>query len=101
MSLFDSIFGAGAQQSMLGSQQQANQVYQGQAGLANQQSLSQAFNQTMMNWNQNPFANQSPHRWVFNNKPCTLHEFADSIWGPEEHEDKMLFLLTHSGPKQE
>ena len=40
------------------------------------------------------------HPWVFNNQPCTLQEFADHIW-PNEHEDKMLFILTHSGPKTE
>ena len=99
MSLLDSVFGAGAQQAMLGNttQQQANQAfnqaynnYQGQA------SLSQAFNQTMNNWNQNPFARTS--QWVFAGTPCTLQEFADSIW-PGPHEDKMLFLLTHSGPE--
>lgn len=104
MSLLDGIFGAGAHSGLLGSQQQAQQAYnnyQGQAGLANQQSLSNQFNQTMMNWNQNPFANRSPHQWVFNNKPCTLHEFADAIWGKEEHPDKMLFILANSGPTTE
>lgn len=112
MSLLDSIFGSGAQSALLGNnigqtQQQANQAFnqaynnyqaQGQLG---QQSLSQAFNQRMSNWNQNPYANQSPHQWVFNNKPCTLHEFADAIWGKEEHPDKMLFILANSGPKAE
>jgi hypothetical protein len=45
---------------------------------------------------QRPFV---PYTWVFNGKPCSLQEFADAIW-PGEHEDKMLFILTHSGPKQ-
>lgn len=107
MSLLDSIFGAGAQAGLLGgtTQQQANQAfnaaynqYQQQAQIGNQQgaSLSQAFNQTMQRWNTNPYAETS--KWVFNGKPCTLQEFADAIWGTEEHEDKMLFLLTHAGP---
>ena len=104
MSLLDGIFGSGAQQAILGSnpnttQQQAYGNYPGQLG--SQQSLSNQFNQTMMNWNQNPFANRSPHQWVFNNKPCTLHEFADAIWGKEEHPDKMLFILANSGPTTE
>ena len=108
MSLFDSIFGAGAQQSILGQSQQVNQAfnqaynnYQSQAQLGQQQSLSNQFNQAMMNWNQNPYANRSPHQWVFDFKPCTLHEFADAIWGKEEHPDKMLFILANSGPKTE
>lgn len=108
MSLLDSVFGSGAQQSMLGSttQQQANQAfnqaynnYQAQAQLGQQQSLSNAFQQRLSAMNQNPYATTSAHQWVFNNKPCSLHEFADNIWGKEEHPDKMLFLLTHSGPK--
>lgn len=108
MSLLDSVFGAGAQQAMLGNnigqtQQQANTAFTAaynQYSSQQQASLSQAFNQKMMNWNQNPYANQSPHQWVFNSKPCTIHEFADAIWGQEDHEDKMLFLLAHSGPEQ-
>ena len=98
------IFGAGAQQAMLGSttQQQANQAFNAAYNqYQNQQSLSNQFNQRMSNWNQNPYANTSPHQWVFNNKPCTLHEFADAIWGKEDHEDKMLFILANSGPKAE
>ena len=109
MSLFDSVFGSGAQQSMFGNttQQQANQAfnqaynnYQRQAQLGSQQSLSNQFNHALGNMNQNPYANRNwvSHQWVFNNKPCTLHEFADAIWGKEEHEDKMLFILSHSGP---
>lgn len=99
MSLLDGLFGAGAQQAMLGgTTQQSNQAYNNyQSQASNQQSLSQAFNQTMMNWNQNPFARTS--QWVFAGTPCTLEEFADRIWGAEPHEDKMLFLLTHSGPE--
>jgi len=111
MSLLDSVFGAGAQSAMLGNntgqtQQQANQAFNAaynqyqnqQMAQMGQQSLSQAFNQKMSNWNTNPFANQSQHQWVFNSKPCSLQEFANKIWGEEDHEDKMLFILTHSGP---
>lgn len=108
MSLFDSVFGAGAQQAMLGNntgqaQQHANQAFNAaynQSSAQQQASLSNQFNQKMMNWNQNPYANRNwvSHQWVFNNKPCTLQEFADCIWGKEEHEDKMLFILSHSGP---
>jgi hypothetical protein len=104
MSLLDSVFGAGAQQSMLGSSSQANAAfnqaynnYQAQAQLGQQA----AFNQALGNWNQNPYANRSHHQWVFNNKPCTLQEFADAVWGKAEHEDKMLFILSHSGPTTE
>jgi len=108
MSLLDSVFGAGAQQAMLGNntgqtQQLANQAFNAaynQYSSQQQASLSNQFNQKMMNWNQNPYANRNwvSHQWVFNNKPCTLQEFADAVWGEEEHEDKMLFILTHSGP---
>ena len=109
MSLLDSVFGAGAQSALLGNnigqtQQQANQAFNAaynqyqnqQMAQMGQQSLSQAFNQKMSNWNQNPYAR--PSQWVFNNKPCSLQEFADKIWGEDEHPDKMLFILTHSGP---
>ena len=41
---------------------------------------------------------RSKHQWMFNGKPCTLKEFADAIW-PGEHEDKLVFLLTYSGPE--
>lgn len=107
MSLYDMIFGSDAESGLFGADtnqtgqlvnqafNQAYNNYQAQAQLGQQQ----AFNQKMMNWNTNPFANASPHKWVFNNRPCTLQEFADAIWGQEEHEDKMLFILTHSGPK--
>lgn len=105
MSLLDSIFGSGTQAGLLGSNttqtgqlanQAFNQAYNNYQAQMGQQSLSNQFNQKMMNWNQNPFAKTS--NWVFAGKPCTLEEFADAIWGSEPHEDKMLFLLTHSGP---
>jgi len=108
MSLLDNIFGAGTQAGLLGQSQQANQAfnqaynnYQAQAQLGQQASLSQAFQQRLGAMNQNPYANRSPHQWVFDNKPCTLNEFADAIWGAEEHPDKMLFILAHAGPKTE
>lgn len=108
MSLLDSVFGAGAQAGLLGQSQQANQAfnqaynnYQSQGQLGQQQSLSNAFQKQMVNWNQNPYATTSAHQWVFNNKPCTLNEFADAIWGKEEHPDKMLFILANSGPQTE
>jgi len=105
MSLLDDIFGSGAQQNMLGSSSQATQAfnqaynnYQAQGQLGSQQSLSNNFQQRLQGWNQNPYAGRSHHKWVFDNKPCSLQEFADHIWGEAEHEDKMLFILTHSGP---
>jgi len=112
MSLLDSVFGSGAQQAMIGSttQQQANQAFnQAYNQYQAQQSLSNQFNQVLSNMNQNPYAQHQAQyaggryqaQWVFAGKPCTLQEFADAIWGTEDHEDKMLFLLTHSGPKLE
>jgi len=87
MSLLDGLFGAGAQQAILGQYQiDPAEAARQRALQAQYSSYQQArFNQTS--------------QWVFNGKPCTLQEFADAIW-PGEHEDKMLFILTHAGPKQ-
>jgi hypothetical protein len=108
MSLLDSIFGAGTQSTLLGNNTNTtsqlantafNQAYNNyQAQMARQQGQQLAFNQALGNWNTNPYANRSSHQWVFNNKPCTLQEFADNIWGADEHPDKMLFILAHAGP---
>jgi len=96
MSLLNNIFGSGAQSTLLGSNCQS-QI--GNNAMANQYSSAQAqgiaFQQSLNAFNQNPFARTS--QWVFAGAPCTIQEFADKIW-PGEHEDKMLFILTHSGP---
>jgi len=100
MSFFDGIFGTEAQASILGSSDQINnafdqayQNYQGQANIANQSQIQAQYSRAQQSrW--------VSHNWVFNGRPCTLHEFADAIWGKEDHEDKMLFILTHSGPKK-
>lgn len=99
MSIVDMLFGAGAQQALTGISNQSNSQMSNNA-LANQynHAQSQAFQQSMNNWNTNPFAKTS--QWVFAGNPCTIQEFADCIWGAEEHPDKMLFLLTHSGPEK-
>jgi len=90
MSLFDAMLGAGASQSILGISLAQQQAY-GIANSSAQQAQAQAqYTQAQMN-------RFNTHKWVFNGKACTLQEFADCIW-PEDHEDKMLFLLTHSGP---
>ena len=106
MSLYDSVFGPGL--NAAAAQSQCNQNAAAQLGQAeysmnaqrDKKYVQQAFNQALSNMNQNPYATQnwSNHSWVFNNQPCTLQEFADCIW-PGESEDKMLFILTHSGPK--
>lgn len=107
MSLYDSIFGTG-QNTHLGQHNMTTQLGQNAASQADysmntqrdQRYVQQAFNQALGNMNQNPYATRTwvSHPWVFNNQPCTLQEFADAVWGTGEHEDKMLFLLTHSGP---
>ena len=99
--MLDHLFGLGQNtllgsnnQSQVASNQMANQMNPAVAQAIAQQ---QAFQQQMNAYNQNPFARTS--QWVFAGTPCTIQEFADLIW-PDEHEDKMLFILTHSGPKQ-
>lgn len=88
MSWLDSMLGAGASQSILGINSAQQQAY----GIANSSAQMQAqYTQAQMN-------RFNTHKWVFNGKACTLQEFADCVWGSEPHEDKMLFLLTHSGP---
>jgi hypothetical protein len=86
MSLFDGLFGGGAANAVFGIQpdhsMNAERDRQMQAAYSTAQ--------------QRRFVS---HNWVFDGRPCTLQEFADAIW-PGEHEDKMLFILTHSGPKQ-
>lgn len=89
--MFNSIFGAGASQAILGIDSS-----QSQSGLYNNPNISQIQAQ----YARAQQARFVSHNWVFNGKPCTLQEFANAIWGEAEHEDKMLFLLTHSGPKQ-
>jgi len=86
MSLLDSLFGAGASAAIMGNSQLDNNELQRQQALQAQYSSYQ----------QRRFVS---HTWVFNGQPCSLHEFADAIWGTEEHPDKMLFILTHAGPK--
>jgi hypothetical protein len=105
MNLIDHLFGSGAANSMLGRTDVQNQIndqfdsaygnYAAQSGSVQAAQQASAFNQKLNNWNKNPFAQTS--QWVFAGKQCTLQEFADQIW-PNDHEDKMLFILTHSGP---
>lgn len=107
MSLIDSLFGPGAAGSML-SRTDMDQIdnqfdsvyntYVAQQAFGNQPAAQQAsaFNQKLNNWNRNPFAQTAV--WMFAGKSCTITEFADLIW-PGEHEDKLVFLLTHSGPE--
>jgi len=88
MGFFDSIFGPGATASILDStltQHDDAMDASRSAQLAAQYSRAQ-----QSRW--------ISHNWVYNGKPCTLHEFANCVWGKEDHPDKMLFLLTHSGP---
>ena len=88
MSLFDSVFGAGAQQAVFGS---VNSQYDDALDASRSAQLQAQYSRAQQ-------ARFNTHKWVYNGRPCSLHEFADSVWGKEEHEDKMLFLLTHSGP---
>ena len=85
--MLDAILGAGASQAILGVSNAQQQAYN-----SNQRSaqLQAQYSQAQMN-------RFNTSKWVFNGKSCTLQEFANMIW-PGEHEDKMLFLLTHSGP---
>ena len=102
MSMYDRLFGSGAANMLSRTDQdqqdQLNNAYGNFAATAGQVQAAQqasAFNHTLNNWNRNPFA--QANQWMFNGKPCTLNEFADAIW-PGEHEDKLVFLLTYSGP---
>lgn len=98
MSFFDNIFGAGASQNLFGGMSDAvdahsySQAAMNTGQLGNPQAAMAAYSQAQ----QRRFVS---HNWVFNGKPCSLHEFADAVWGEEEHPDKMLFILTHAGPK--
>ncbi|CAB4202419.1 hypothetical protein UFOVP1369_15 [uncultured Caudovirales phage] len=89
MSLFDSVFGAGASQNIFGGHAiQPDYSMNAQRDTQLQAQYSSAQQRRFVS-----------HNWVFDGKPCSLHEFADSIWGEEDHPDKMIFILTHSGPK--
>ena len=90
MGFLDGIFGAGASQSILGSNPAQQSSYSDALDSQRYAQMQSQYTQAQMN-------RYVSHKWVFNGKPCTLHEFADAVW-PGEHEDKMLFLLTHSGP---
>jgi len=90
MSIFDSLFGAGINSAM-----SSNQYAQSDDPTDAIRYAQAAFQYNAAQ--QRPFV---PYTWVFNGKPCSLQEFANCVWGTEEHEDKMLFILTHSGPKQ-
>jgi hypothetical protein len=106
MSLIDHLFGTGAANSMLGRTDVQNQIdnqfdsaynnYAAQSGSVQAAQQANAFNQKLNNWNKNPFAQTAV--WMFAGKSCTLQEFADLVW-PGEHEDKLVFLLTYSGPE--
>jgi hypothetical protein len=85
--MLDAMLGAGASQAILGISSQQN--------YSNQQNISQIQAQ----YSQAQTARNNTHQWVFNGVACTLQEFANMIW-PNEHEDKMLFILTHSGPSK-
>jgi len=80
MSFLDGLLGAGASSAILGVN-----------------TTPQYSQQQIQNYNKAMKDRMQP-QWVFNGKRCTLQQFADSIW-PNDHEDKMLFLLTHSGPE--
>lgn len=104
MNIFDSIFGSArnlTSQDHAADAAQYSYQAQAQQQAARSQAQQQAFQNKMNSWNTNPYAQRNwvSHRWVFAGQPCSLQEFADHIWGPGEHEDKMLFLLTHSGPQ--
>ena len=86
--MLDAILGAGASQAILGVSSSQQQAY----GIANNNSA-----QLAAQYSRAQQARFQPQVWVFNGKSCTVQEFANMIW-PGEHEDKMLFLLTHSGP---
>lgn len=87
--MLDSLLGAGASQAILGI---------GSIGASQQQANSTVHNaQLQAQYSQAQQARFNTAKWVFNGRACTVQEFANAIW-PGEHEDKMLFLLTHSGP---
>ena len=88
MSFLDNLFGAGANSAIMGIGNNSDDFQDASryAQQAAQYSSAQ----------QNRFVS---HNWVFNGQPCSLKEFANEIWGTEDHPDKMIFILTHSGPK--
>jgi len=91
MSFLDGLLGAGASHAILGSNPAQQSSYNDALDASRSAQMAAQYTQAQMN-------RFNTHKWVFNGKPCTLQQFADAIW-PEDHEDKMLFLLTHSGPK--
>jgi hypothetical protein len=90
MSFLDGLLGAGASASILGS---INTQHDDAMDASRSAQLQAQYSKAQQ-------ARFTSHQWVFNSRPCTLNEFADAIWGKAEHPDKMLFLLTHSGPRQ-
>jgi hypothetical protein len=66
-----------------------NQYTNGQLGQAGMNLAAQQYNQQL--W-QN--VGQKPSPWVFNNKPCTVREFADNIW-KSDCAEKTHFLLKY------
>jgi len=86
MSFLDSMLGAGASAAILGISNTHDDALDASRSAQLQAQYTAAQRQRWIS-----------HTWVFNGKSCSLQEFADCIW-PGEHEDKMLFLLTHSGP---
>jgi len=91
MSFLDGLLGAGASAAILG----GYSIQPDHSMNAERDRQVQAYNAAI---SKSSMTKLSP--WVFNSKPCSLQEFADCVWGTEEHPDKMLFLLTHSGPEQ-
>ncbi len=90
MGLFDAMLGAGASHAILGISNAQQRSYDDALDASRSAQMQAQYTQAQMN-------RFNTHKWVFNGKACTLQEFADCIW-PDQHEDKMLFLLTHSGP---
>lgn len=91
MSFLDGLLGSGASASILGISNAQQRSYDDALDVSRSAQIQAQYTQAQMN-------RFNTHKWVFNGQPCSLQQFADSVWGSEDHPDKMLFLLTHSGP---
>jgi hypothetical protein len=77
--------------------QNAQQAQLGPAGMAQQQAnaYSQALQQSQL-FNQMQRAASMTPQWVFNNKPCTLRQFAKEVF-PDDEQAQLIFVLKHEG----
>jgi hypothetical protein len=103
--MFNSIFGINPHQQFGHPQsaqnasglQNAQQGQLGNAAMAQQQAnaYSQALQQSQL-FNQMQRAAGRTSPWVFNNKPCTLQQFAREIF-PDDEQAQLIFVLKHEG----